>query len=228
LPPRPAVGPSLLPLLLWPVLLSVAITVLRLLGEVRRWSPEYFDRLPGGGLSPLGIIWLAPLVGLYFGWQLQRRGQQAPSLVQAALQPPLALALAAGALLLLDRLRASSRLSALTWGQWLTMWAVASVVALGVGLLAWPALGRLLLAYALLVRTVVAGAMALATYRGWGTHYDVAPPGFPWMPALRRWLWTGLLPQLTIWVAITVAVGLLFGTLGWLAASRYARYRARR
>ena len=226
--PRPASGPSLLPLLLWPVLISVAITGLRLLGEVRRWSPEYWSPLPGGGLSPLGIAWLVPLVGLYLGWQLQRRGLRAPSLLQAAVQPPLALALAGGILLLLDRLRTAAQMRALTWNQWLTMWAVAAVVALGVGLLAWPTLGRLLLAYALAARAVVAAVMALAINRGLGTHYDAAPPGFPRMSALRRWLWTGLLPQLTIWVAITVGVGVLFGALGWLAAARYARYRAQR
>ena len=32
--------------------------------------PQHFSRLPGGGLSPLGIAWLAPLVGFYFGWRL--------------------------------------------------------------------------------------------------------------------------------------------------------------
>ena len=49
--------------------------------------------------------------------------------------------------------------------------------------------------------------MALAIWRSWGTHYDAPPPGFPAPRRWRRWLWTGLLPQTTIWVAFTLAVG---------------------
>jgi hypothetical protein len=210
------------------VLISLAITALRLVGELRRWSPDYFSRFPGGGLSPLGITWLVPLVGLYFGWRLQRQGFRPPSLPQLALQPTLALAFAAGALLLVDRLRTLAHMRPLTWQEWLTMWAVASVVAAAVAFLSWPTLGRPLLAYALLTRLAVTAVMALATRRGWGTHYDAAPPRFPVMPPLRRWLWTGLLPQMTIWVAFTIGVGALFAALGWLAASRYARLRGGR
>lgn len=220
-----AAGPSLLPLLAWPFLLSVAVSGLRLYGEVKRWSPEYWNREAGGGLSLLGIVWLVPLVGLYFGWRLERRGLRGPSIRQAALQGPVALAAAGGALLLLARLRASSQMSLLSWNAWLSLWALASVLALAVAIAAWPALGRLLLAYALLARSVVAGVMALAIYRKLGTHYDAAPPGFPYLPPLERWLWTGLLPQLTIWVAITVSAGLLFGVIGSQAAAQYARYR---
>jgi hypothetical protein len=88
---------------------------------------------------------------------------------------------------------------------------------------AWPVLGRLLLVYAYAARVPVALVMAVAIWKGWGTHYDVPPPGFPVMPQLQRWLWTGLLPQATIWVAWTTATGAIFGALGWQAASRKPR-----
>jgi len=68
----------------------------------------------------------------------------------------------------------------------------------------WPALGRPLLAYAWAARLPVVLVMALAIWKGWGTHYDVPPPGFPAMPQLKRWLWTGLVPQATMWVAWTM------------------------
>ena len=42
------------------------------------------------------------------------------------------------------------------------------------------------------------------------------------MVPLSRWWWTGVVPQLTIWVAITVVVGGLFGALAWQLASRRA------
>ena len=65
--------------------------------------------------------------------------------------------------------------------------------------------------------------MWVAIHRRWGTHYDAPPPSLPAMTPEARWLWTGLVPQMTIWVAWTVAVGGLFGALGWVVASRQAR-----
>jgi hypothetical protein len=113
----------------------------------------------------------------------------------------------------------------LSWSAWLTLWAVLALIAGLLAFLAWPALGRALLAYALLARVPVAAVMALAMYRNWGTHYDALPPQFPPLPLLQRWLWIGLLPQLTIWVAVTLAAGAPFGALGALASSQLARIR---
>jgi hypothetical protein len=219
--PRPpalgAPGPPLLPLVLWPALLTVAVTLLRLVGELRGWSPQYFSRLPGGGLSPLGISWLAPLVGFYFGWRLERAGTRAPS-------PALGFGLPV-AVLLAGPLVATLAgwLFKTSWTSNFVLWAVVSVAAAVAAFVAWPVLGRLLLVYAYAARVPVAIVMAVAVWRGWGTHYDVPPPGFPAMPQLRRWLWIGLLPQTTIWVAWTTAVGAIGGGLGWHVASRKPR-----
>ncbi len=225
-PARRALSP-LLQTVLWWGLVSLAITLVRLAGELRGWSPEYWSRLPGGGLSPLGITWLIPLVGFHLGWRLRKAGQRPSSLVLAAVLPLLVFVLGSGALLAIARMRAGQHMAPLTWTAWLTLWGVVSVLALAVGLFVWAALGRWLLAYALLARIPVAAVMALAMYRRWGTHYDVPPPQFPQMSWLRLWSWTGLLPQLTIWVAITICVGALFGALGWLAAEGVTRLRAR-
>ncbi len=189
---------------------------------MRRWSPEYFSRLPGGGLSPLGITWLVPLFGFYFGWRLQQKGLRPSSPLQAAIQPAVAVLAAPAIALLFVKMRASAQMVALSWTEGFVLWAIVSVLVVAVAIAAWPPLGRLLLAYALLARLPVAAVMALAIRRGWATHYDLPPPGFPPMPALRRWLWIGLLPQTTIWVAFTVGVGALFGALGWLAAWRFS------
>jgi hypothetical protein len=104
--------------------------------------------------------------------------------------------------------------------QYLGIWGVVSVIATGLAFAAWPSLGRVLLAYALAARLPVIGVMWLAIHRGWGTHYDAAPPGFPPVPPMVRWLWTGVLPQMTVWIAWTVVVGMLFGALGWVVAQR--------
>jgi len=208
-------GPKVLPLLLWPALLTLAVTVVRLVGEVRGWSPDYFSRLPGGGLSPLGITWLAPLVGLYFGWRLGRAGVPAPHPVVGVGLP--VVAVLGGTLLA----ALAERLLKTSWTTTFALWAVVSVLVAAAVFAAWPALGRLLLAYAYAARIPVAIVAVVAIWRSWGTHYDVPPPGFPAMPRLRRWLWTGLLPQTTIWVAWTMATGTIFGVLGrWAALFR--------
>ena len=38
-------------------------------------------------------------------------------------------------------------------------------------------------------RIPVVFVMAVAIWKGAGTHYDLPPPGFPAMPPLRRWFW---------------------------------------
>jgi hypothetical protein len=37
---------------------------------------------------------------------------------------------------------------------------------------------------------------------------------------MERWLWTGLLPQFTIWIAFTLAVGMSAAAFGVYAAQR--------
>jgi hypothetical protein len=87
-------------------------------------------------------------------------------------------------------------------------------VAIVVAIRAWPELGRVLTLYGLAARIPVAIVMLLAIFGGWGTHYDVPPsPEFPEMAPLELWFWIGLLPQLTIWIAFTVVVGMLFGLI---------------
>lgn len=214
-PARPVVPvPPVLPLVLWPALLTLGVTILRLLGELRGWSPPLFSRLPGGGLAVVGISWLPPLVGAWFGYRLARAGVRSPTPARVVLWPAFALAVGLGLGYGLERLLKPS------WTANLTLWAAVSVAVIAVAFLAWPALGRLLLAYACAARIPVAIVAAAAIWRSWGTHYDVPPPGFPALPQLGRWLWTGLLPQMTIWVAWTVALGAVFGALGHWAASR--------
>jgi hypothetical protein len=118
---------------------------------------------------------------------------------------------------------AAGRLLRTGWSGQVQVFAVVAVAVAAVAFLAWPALGRPLLAYAVAARIPVALVVGLAIRRAWGTHYDAVPPGFPFTPPLKRWVTIGLLPQLTIWVAWTMAIGAAFGALGWLVASRRPR-----
>ena len=84
----------------------------------------------------------------------------------------------------------------------------------------WPRLGSLLFAYALAARVPVVLVMGLAIRWSWGTHYDALAARLSAHDSPRsRWWWTGVVPQMTIWVAATVIVGALSGALAWHLAS---------
>jgi hypothetical protein len=83
-------------------------------------------------------------------------------------------------------------------------------------------LARALVRYAYLVRGFVALVGVLATRLAFGTHYDVSPltevgaafasGGFSFVPgSLTQLFWLTLLPQLVVWPAFTVLVGLATG-----------------
>jgi hypothetical protein len=201
-----------------PVLLTLGVTLLRLVGELRGWSPTWFGRVAGGGLAIMGIAWLAPIVGAWLGYRLGRAGLSPTSLVRGAGLPVVAL------LVVFLLAAAGGRLEA---GQTATgrlaVWGVSSLIGAALALAAWPALGRVLLVYALGARLPVIGVMYLAIHGRWKTHYDAPPPSFPALSPTKRWLWTGVLPQLTIWLAWTVALGVLFGVLGFILGSQRRR-----
>lgn len=211
-------GPPVLSLVFVPAAATLAVTALRLAGELLDWDPRLFSRAPGGGLAAVGIAWLVPLVGYYLGQRLARAGQSPTSLARAAGLPLVALVLAPIPALLAPHQGLGGSMTG-----YLVLWALGAVMAVVVAVAAWPTLGRVLLAYAVLARVPVVAVMWAAIRWNWGTHYDAPPPGFPSLTPMLRWMWTGVLPQLTIWIAWTVVVGALFGALGWYLASRQAR-----
>jgi hypothetical protein len=191
------------------------VTLLRLAGELMEWSPRLFSRVAGGGLAVVGIAWLVPVVGFYFGYRFGRTGVRPSSPLRAAGFPVAALVLAPILAWLGSRLESAS-----TAIGHLVLWAVVSVIVAALAFLAWPKLGSVLVAYAVAARLPVVAVMWFAIRGNWGTHYDAPPPSFPPLPPDPRWLWTGVLPQLTIWVGWTLVVGVLFGAVGWVVASR--------
>jgi hypothetical protein len=218
-PPRApgAAAPSVLSLVAWPAALTLGVTLLRLVGELRGWPPAWFSRLPGGGLAIVGIAWLVPLAGAYLGWRLTRAGVRSPGLASLAGWPAGALLLGLGIGYGLERLVQPS------WTGTLVLWAMVAVFVALMSFVTWPALGWPLLVYAAAARLPVVLVMAFAIWRRWGTHYDAPPPGFPDLSPMARWLWTGVLPQTTIWIAFTLAVGMAGAAAGAWLASRRAR-----
>ena len=202
-------------LIVIPAAITLAVTLLRLTGELLHWSPTLFNPAAGGGGALIGIAWLVPVFGVYFGISLARSGG-GPQRVGVGF----GLVILALALVPLAGLAASALGVNPQSLSTLLVFVVASLVAVPVAMRAWPELGRTLLVYSLAARIPVALVMLFAIFGNWGTHYDVPPPGFPAMGPLAKWFWIGLMPQLTIWIAYTVVIGGLFGLGAGALASR--------
>ena len=71
-------------LILVPAVITFAVTLLRLTGELMHWSPILFNAHAGGGGAIVGIAWLVPVFGVYFGLKLANAGQ-APAAVGPAI-----------------------------------------------------------------------------------------------------------------------------------------------
>jgi hypothetical protein len=194
-------------MILWPAVITLAITLLRLVGELQGWNPAIFNRAAGGGGSPLGISWLPFLFGPWFAWRLAKAGQGAVGW-KAAGHALLGLLIAILPLVALGALGASQTIM-------LLVSAVTTLSAVAFVRRGWPELWRVLMGYALAARVPVALVMLVAIFGNWGTHYDVLPPNpspqLAAMGPLQKWLFIGLLPQMTLWIAQTVLIGMLIG-----------------
>lgn len=212
-------------LILVPAVITLAVTLLRLVGELQGWSPALFNR-GDRQWSPslVGIVWLVPVFGAWFGWKLTRAGSGPGSLGRA-----FGLTLASMAVLPLFSFLAP-KAGIVPEHLWrpnvpltesltiLSVFVVVFFVGIAIGILAWPALGRTLLAYGLAARIPVALLMLVAMLGNWGTHYD-ARPSYQ-MSTLGWWVAIGLVPQLSFWIWITIVFGALFGIVAAAIARR--------
>jgi hypothetical protein len=198
-----------------PAVITLAITVLRLIGEMQGWSKAWFNPAAGGGGAVIGIVWLVPIFGIYFAIKLSNAGEGIARPGRAALFALL------GLLIVVVGFAAAFLVSKPgLLGAQLAL-GVAAVVATVLQRRGWPALFKTLLAYGYAARIPVAIIMFFAIRGNWGTHYDGPPPGFPadisWFP---KFILIGVIPQLVFWVAFTVIVGTLFGSVAVAIANR--------
>jgi hypothetical protein len=219
-PGRADAGP-LWQLILIPSAVTLAVTMLRLWGELEGWPSLLFNRAAGGSAALVGITWLVPVFGAWFALKLARGtpGVQPTRVLGIGV---LALVVVFAINLLVGLMKKEQSSLGL-----LGVFAVSSGFGAAVGLYAWPALGRTLLAYGLAARIPVVLVTLAAIRGGWRTHYDALPPGFPAMSPLATWFWIGLLPQMTIWMAFTVIVGTIAGGLALLVEEQRAAGRRR-
>ena len=198
--------PTTRDLVLVPALITLAVTALRLVGELQQWSPALFNRAGGGGGALIGISWLPFVFGIYFALRLARAGEGPASKGKAIGMTLLGFAIFAATLFVANKLGASITGTIL-------IACIVSLVAGFVASLGWPTLGRTLFVYALAARVPVAALMLPAILGKWGTHYDALPPNFPAMGPVQTWLFIGLLPQMTLWIGLTLLTGMLVGSI---------------
>ena len=199
-------SPRIGTLIFWPAVITLAITILRVAGELRHWGSPWFSVSPGGGGAIIGISWLPILLGPYFALKLAKAGE-GPSGYGKAFGTTfggLVVMVLGGVLLGMTQ----SHPGILTLVGFLIMLVAAFIPPIG-----WRPLGHTLLAYAFAARIPVLVVMFLALSGNWGTHYDAVPPRFQEMALWKKFFEAAVLPQMSLWIGYTVVIGSLFGEI---------------
>jgi hypothetical protein len=189
--------------------------MVRLIGELRHWSPRLFNPEAGGPGALIGISWLPLIFGIYFALKLIEAGDGPASPLRALLHVIIGAVVGIGGGVLW------ATISPGFYSQLLAV-CVMFPIAAAIQYPAWPGLTKTLFAYALAARIPVAILMYFAMRGNWGTHYDAIPPNPPaelnqfW----PKYLWLALLPQLTVWIGMAVLSGSLTGSLTALIKRR--------
>ena len=193
-----------------PTVITLAVTILRLIGELKHWPAPWFNAAAGGGGALVGIAWLPLVFGPYFALRLALAGDGPESSSKATGFAFLGLVafLLAGAFFQHTMHRPS----------FLTLIAFPLLLFAGfVPLIGWGSLGRVLVAYAFAARIPVLIVMYFAMSgnggAGWGTHYDAVAPTLARLPLRWRYLYAAILPQMTGWIGWTVILGAVFGSV---------------
>jgi hypothetical protein len=190
---------------------TLAITILRLVGELQHWGAPWFSTAAGGGAAIVGISWLPIFFGPYFARKLASAGEGPASAGKA-----IGMSAAGLVVFVLGGIAfgigLSKHMTALVLVGFVLELASAFVPRFG-----WRALGNALLAYAFAARIPVLVVMYIAMSanggRGWGTHYDVAAPEFTVTSFAQKFVDLAVLPQMSLWIGWTVIIGAVLGTL---------------
>jgi hypothetical protein len=193
-------------LILIPSVVTLVITLLRVIGELQHWSPTLFNPAAGGGGALVGITWLIPIFGIYFALKLASAGEGPAGVGRAIGMAVLGLVvMAAGSFLAVaPQIQIPGKL---------LIGLLLIVAGAALQFRTWPALSKALLAYGYAARIPVVIVTFFAIRANWGTHYDALPPAFAETTFWARYVQTALVPQLVFWVAFTVVVGVLFGSI---------------
>ena len=202
-------------LILWPLLITLAVSIARITGEVQGWITQQ----SGGAGFWLGISWLPFVFGGYFGLRLSRAGSR-PRLSPAWLYALLAFGLLVATVLwrfgpLLEA-DPSDETIALLRVSVLIITSIAITLAIAMAFV-WPRLVWILFCYALPTRLVVVALTWLAKQQGWHTHYTkFGPTGIE--VDMSTTLVSATIAQCGFWIPFTILAGTLVGT--WFGRRR--------
>jgi len=199
---------SITSLITIPALITLGITILRLVGEIEHWPKPWFSAAAGGGLAIVGISWLPIIFGPYFALKLAGAGDGPSSVGKAVGFAILGLVVFVLAGVLAGASFTHHPILALV--AFLIMLVAAFIPGIG-----WGSLGNTLLAYAFAARIPVLVVMFLAmrgnSGRGWATHYDAVAPMFAQASFARKFFYEAIMPQMTLWIGWTVVLGSIIG-----------------
>jgi hypothetical protein len=191
-------------LIMYPALITLGVTLLRLIGELLHGPSILFGRAAGGGFALVGISWLPIIFGPYFAVRLFDRNLKPSSFGKTIL-----FALAGFVILVCGAAVALSPTVHFTGHVVVGLALIVGAAALQY--LPWRELAQTLISYAYLARIPVVIVMFFAMRGHWGTHYDAVPPPFDQLPFWTKYLYLSVAPQLVLWIAYTMTVGALIG-----------------
>ncbi len=196
-------------LIVFPALITLAVTAARLAGELLHGPKILFNSEAGGLWAIVGIIWLAPLFGVYFALKLAAHGQGPQSGLRGMAAVGLAL-LGMVLVVLFSHVASCMQVQQSFRARLIYIWVIVAAAAL-ITFPGWPALFRTLAAYAYAARVPVAIITFFAFWQDWGTHYDATMPDMPeGLGLLAKYLWLGFFPQLIFWASLTILAGHVF------------------
>jgi len=196
---------SIVQLILMPSLITLAVTILRLEGELQHFRTPWFSSSAGGGGAIIGISWLPIIFGPYFALKLAGSGEGTSSYGKAVGMTIGGLMVMVLGGFVLFKSGNSAVLGILGF--------VLTLVAAFVARLGWRSLGSALIAYAFAARIPVLIVMFFAMRGGWGTHYDAVEARFAAAPLWTKFFYEAFLPQMMLWIGYTAVVGSLFGEI---------------
>ena len=192
-------------LIVVPALITLAITFLRLEGELHSWGSPWFSSSAGGGGAVVGISWLPIIFGPYFALKLAGSGDGPSSYGKAFGMTIGGLVVMVLSVVVLIKSGGSAVLAVIAF--------LLTLVAAFVARVGWRSLGSTLIAYAFAARIPVLIVMYFAMRGAWGTHYDAVEPRFSSAPLWTKFFYEAFLPQMGGWIGYTVVVGSLFGEI---------------
>jgi hypothetical protein len=192
------------------VLISIAVAALRFLGQVQGW----ITTSSGGGLHPVGVVWLPFLFGPVFAARLARSGS-APRMRRSSAIGVVGLLLIVGVVIWqfapIADLPGSDPAAKEATNKALFASFVATLVVFAVHAASWWKLALTMICYAVPVRLAVIALTAIAKQMDYDTHYTKFGPSGEQFD-LATTLTTASIAQLGFWVPFAVVCGFATGS----------------